>query len=551
VRFRDLLGLALSALFQQKLRTLLTTLGVVFGSFVLVVSLSVRHGVEDTILREYSRFGELRQIHVHAGHNRYGPVPAAEVAQVQGQMSEAKRRRLRAEMRERNRRTEPASSILLTPERVASLKTLEHVRSVDTFMVQEVRALLGGKAEHAQVRGAPPDDEPFRKRLIAGDYLPTSGRFAVVSEYLLYRLGIVDDEAIARVPGTKLRLEYRASGEAPRFLMTLLHGSEKPVTAGEEGVLEKLLQALPDAIDTLDLTAAEKALALRMLRPPAPTLPASAASLVGSLGMPLGRGPVLAAAALVSGRASPPPEAKDVLVAEEQVTICGVLRIADEDELKKRDGWMHRAVEILLPPKTADELYFRLPRNREHGYQSVVVEVDTIDNVKEVNRQIQAMGLRTHALAELIEREQFTYRLIFSAMTVIAVVALLVAALGILNTMLMGVLERVREIGIMKAVGARDGHIQLIFLVEGALVGLVGGLLGLLLAWAGSFPADTWVRSTVESGLSIRLQASVFAFPWWLLVAAPLFACLITTLAAFYPARRAARVDPVKALRHD
>src|SRR5262249_42083794 len=99
--------------------------------------------------------------------------------------------------------------------------------------------------------------------------------------------------------------------------------------------------------------------------------------------------------------------------------------------------------------------------------------------------------------------------------------------------------------------GARDGHIQLIFLVEGGLVGLVGGLLGLLLAWAGSFPGDTWVRSVVESGLSIKLENSIFAFPWWLVAGGPAFACLVTTLAARYPARRAARVDPVKALRHD
>src|SRR5262249_25907002 len=148
VRFRDLLGLALSALFQQKLRTLLTTLGVVFGSFVLVASLSVRFGVEDTIIREYSRYGELRQIVVRAGHRGHGGETAAAEPQVEGQMSEAKRRRLQQEIREGHRRMEPARPILLTRERVASLKTLEHVRSVDTFMLQEVRAVLCNKTEH-------------------------------------------------------------------------------------------------------------------------------------------------------------------------------------------------------------------------------------------------------------------------------------------------------------------------------------------------------------------------------------------------------------------
>jgi putative ABC transport system permease protein len=126
-----------------------------------------------------------------------------------------------------------------------------------------------------------------------------------------------------------------------------------------------------------------------------------------------------------------------------------------------------------------------------------------------------------------------------------------VAALGITNTMLMSVLERIHEIGVMKAVGARDAHVQQVFLVEGALVGLAGGLLGLLLSWAASFPGNAWVRATVERRLSVQLEGSLFVFPPWLLLGVPLFACLVTTLAAFYPARRAARVHPVQALRHE
>jgi ABC-type lipoprotein release transport system permease subunit len=103
----------------------------------------------------------------------------------------------------------------------------------------------------------------------------------------------------------------------------------------------------------------------------------------------------------------------------------------------------------------------------------------------------------------------------------------------------------------MTAVGARDGHTPRVFRLAGALIGLVGGLLGVLLGWAASFPGDAWVRSTVESGLQIKLQESVFAFPWWLTAGVPAFACLVTTLAAYYPARRAARVNPVAALRHE
>ncbi len=134
-------------------------------------------------------------------------------------------------------------------------------------------------------------------------------------------------------------------------------------------------------------------------------------------------------------------------------------------------------------------------------------------------------------------------------MTVIAIVALLVAGLGIINTMFMSVLERTREIGILKAIGASRGHIQSIFLVEGMVVGFIGGVLGMLAGWGISIPADVWVRSNVEKQLNIKLEQSIFLFPWWLLLVVWATALVVTTGAAWFPARRAAKVDPIRALR--
>jgi putative ABC transport system permease protein len=133
----------------------------------------------------------------------------------------------------------------------------------------------------------------------------------------------------------------------------------------------------------------------------------------------------------------------------------------------------------------------------------------------------------------------------------IAVIALLVAALGITNTMVMGVLERTREIGIMKAVGARNSHIQVIFLLEGALIGAIGGGIGLLLSWLATFPGDSVARAVMEKQAEAKLTDSLFMFPLWLTLGVPLLATGIATLAAVYPARRAARVNPIIALRHE
>jgi putative ABC transport system permease protein len=464
VRCVDLLGLALGTLFRQKVRTLLTTLAVVFGSFVLVASLSIRQGVHETIAREYSRYGALREINVH--RHMYTPareVPAEKLA-VRGTMSEAKRQRLRQAlaMHEQNRPLEneprrPRVQVPLTRERVAELAALDHVRAVKPFVQLQSSVLLNDKSEVATVSGAFPEHVGLRRRLVAGDSLDAAdARGVVISEYLLYALGVVDDAEVERVLGRRLRLEPRTPGESGK--------------------------------------------------------------LVGEVSMPV-----------------------------EEFTIRGVCRAPESN-----DEWqLGPYADVILLSPAAVGLYERLPEYRELGFANLCVEVDDMSHVKEVFTQMSAQGLQPHAMLERVEEEQFKYRLIFSAMTVIAFVALAVAALGITNTMLMGVLERIREIGIMKAVGARDGHIQMMFLIEGCLVGLVGGLLGLLLGWLASFPADSWVRATVEQTDGTKLETSIFVFPAWLLIGVPLFSGAVTTLAAFYPARRAARVNPIAALRHD
>src|SRR5262249_52343441 len=171
-----------------------------------------------------------------------------------------------------------------------------------------------------------------------------------------------------------------------------------------------------------------------------------------------------------------------------EFSLRGAVRGAEQRGLFSRD-WMYQEARVFLSARAAEDLVLRMPWGKKHGFEHLLVDVDELDHVKATKAQLDEMGFQAHTHLELIEREQFTYLLILSAMSVVALIALLVSALGITNTMLMSVLERTREIGVMKAVGARDGHVLLAFLVEGALVGLVGGALGLLVCWAASHPA--------------------------------------------------------------
>ena len=116
--------------------------------------------------------------------------------------------------------------------------------------------------------------------------------------------------------------------------------------------------------------------------------------------------------------------------------------------------------------------------------------------------------------------------------------------------MIMSIFERTREIGIMKAIGAEDREIKLIFFFEAAVLGLTGGIVGTILAWAIDAIANRMAYRFIlkPQGASF---VDFFSLPPYLSLGAILFALLVSILAALYPAARAARIDPVQALRHD
>lgn len=511
MRLADILGLSLSALAQQKLRTLLTTLGVVCGTFVLVLSVSVGQGVQETITRESRRHEQLRSIDVWPAWALKADSVPAEALEVKGDMSAERRGRLRGAIVAHWTRAREGPSVLLDPQRLEALAALPHVEAVVPNADLRAWLLLDGKAEPGNCAGASSESKAVRERLIVGAPLTSDDEHAaVVSEYLLYRWGLADDADLGRVIGRTLRVELR-SARVEAGLRVVRSGNTA-LARNDDLALELLAKRMPAALDKLDLTPPERDLLRRLL--------------------------------------SPPAEPADKVTFALDLTIKGVVRLPTEEDFKAGWGRMSDA-DVILPQKTAEGLFLRAQARPGGSFPHATVMMDREENVKEAARAIQGMGLGAHAPIDFIERERFQYLLIFCGMGLVAAVALLVAALGIINTMLMTVLERTREIGVMKAVGARDRHIQAIFLVEGMLIGLAGGGLGVLLGWAVSFPGDAWVRSMVAREMKIDLQESIFVFPPWLTLGCLAFACVVTTAAAVYPARRAARINPVQALRQE
>jgi putative ABC transport system permease protein len=184
----------------------------------------------------------------------------------------------------------------------------------------------------------------------------------------------------------------------------------------------------------------------------------------------------------------------------------------------------------------------------DSGYAHVVVRVERPSDLFGVEKRVQEMGFDTQMLLSRFKDMQKGFILMDLLLTAVGLVALTVAGLGILNTLLMAVLERYREIGVYKALGASSGDICILFLGEAALVGLLGGVGGLVLGRVVS-----WAIEFIVNGLArrhgINETVAAFAFPPSLLGGAMLFALLVSLVSGVYPASRAARVDPIRALR--
>jgi putative ABC transport system permease protein len=127
--------------------------------------------------------------------------------------------------------------------------------------------------------------------------------------------------------------------------------------------------------------------------------------------------------------------------------------------------------------------------------------------------------------------------------------ALVVASLGVINTLVMAILERRREIGILKALGAADRDVRRLFFVEAGAMGLFGGILGTAMGWL--------ISRAINFGTNIYLARrslppiTVSTVPWWMVAAAIAFSIAVSLAAGMYPASRAAKLDPVQALRYE
>jgi len=187
--------------------------------------------------------------------------------------------------------------------------------------------------------------------------------------------------------------------------------------------------------------------------------------------------------------------------------------------------------------------------SREPTYSTIIARVSSAGKVDSVEQATKKMGFNTFSILDASKGLQTFFKIVDLFLGIFGSLALAVACIGIVNTLVMAILERRREIGIMKAIGASDRDVQGLFFAEAGAMGVFGGLIGVVLGWA--------IGRAIDIGTNIYLHRQglqpqhFWAVPWWLVAFALGFSVVVSLGSGIYPAVRAAKLDPVQALRYE
>lgn len=489
MRLTDIVRFAATQLARNKGRTVLTATGVAVGVFAFTTIVAIGGGLELAVIDQLTDDESPTRIVVRPG---FGSMPEEVV--VEGVSDPVKSDRLRKAIAKR-KRGGPGQlrRTLLTPDSIATLSTRTHVKALRPLAVDRFEVKLGEHAlEVGLSYGVASGDTRWNDRVIAGQPFDADARGVWLHEYLLYTWGYRTDADQAALVGRELQLgrPSPAAGVGAMMDAARRSGLELPVD--------------PRMIDMFLRGGARR------------------------------EGEGQAAPGVVT------------------LPVLGVVR--ERVEADRFDVWedsFSMQADLFLPQSLAEALFLQDPSNLARGYTAASLEVDGADHVDDVEKALQADGYGTASVGSILERLQRALAVITVIVAGLTSIAVFVAVLGIVNTMIMNVSERTREIGTLKALGATDGQVRNLFVAESALIGAMGGGVGVACALGASWPGDLIARAVILKMTEYVFPGSIFSFSPALIITAFGFALLLSVLAALGPARGAAHVDPVVALRDE
>ncbi len=485
--FRDLIDLSAGNLWRKKLRAVLTVSGVIIAIATLVAMLSFAAGNHRYVTESYSELGLLTQMNVY---------PQLD-----------------------NANTDTTKTVPLDKKAIEMLSEIPGVKLVYPFVDLNVTAALADTQFTTKARVLPDNamETPLFSTILSGlTFSNENAREAIVTWEFAEKAGYAHfdsliglqlvistkaaslDSALAGVfGGSGFRFDGPMADMDPDSLSDPGYRSralQRELNARARSFFDGLMKHQMTIADTLTIVAVAPELENYQFRTAPVFIPEATARRLTSAGIGLGSDPTELLAAMQTG------------------------------ELFRTGG-------------AADS----------RTYPRVTMELEPTASAVAVKDSVVALGFRGFSFAEQFDDIQKFFVYYYLGMSVIGLIALVTASLGIVNTMVMSITERRKEIGILKALGADEREIRQIFLAESGAIGFVGSAVGILTGWLA-----TRLVAVIAKVIMQRNEMPIFdpfTLPVWLIFVALAFGMLVSLLAGAYPSGRAARVDPVEALR--
>ena len=543
--FTDSIKMSAYNLWSRKGRTLLNLIGVVISCVMLTMTLAGTRGAREGVFDIMNASGQTRQFMIFESYNTSSKVPDKELALPDG-VSKARRERI-TEQLEKSWRSKHAERIVLDKDRMQQLRSMKPVSSIVwqrplgcRFVWSEKKSLKAAenipapKPTTGSLIGIDPADEGISRRVVVGEMVSSEDQEGVmIDEMTAYNLGHRTDEQLQDLIGMRVTIRCSLGKAAPTAAAGLLGG----IGAILDPETIESLQSVAKQLDRTDLTDEQK----KSLRSAVKLLPSNRAQQKKKPTKP----------------APETDETKDVEIDAKgnrtivrDVIIRGVIRPPEEDDnlfgFLQFTGRGSRA-NVYIQHRIPEDFYARKEGFR--GYRNVAGSVSDTSNLRAAIDQVESIGLRTRSAIGIIEKLEREVGKVRMAVGALALLILLVAAVGICNTMIIAVLERTTEFGIMKAVGAEDRQVLTLVLLEGMITGVIGAALAIAISFGVAELVSGIARTWIEERLKGSFDQPVFRFT--LLDSMIVFgiAAAMCVFASLIPAWRAARLDPVTAMK--
>ena len=516
-------------LFARKWRTALNLLGVIVACTMLIMTLAGTRGVADGIHRMIEALDGASRFVVRPNWKTTNE-PPPEAYEVKGDMPETRRMRMEERLKD-DWLSKNGIVERMTPDVVDELASIDHVVELVPSFYLSCEFLLGGHGSEEMLPGnATPvavSDESIAQDIVVGNrLLPGDTDGAIIDELFAYMLGFSSDQELDELVGQKITMRFENTGlrdDSFQFLRAM--GENAGGDMAEKAQLLVAVQKLVGDLDSTELTASQKE------------------KIRKAFGQLSGNGK-----SAESRSVNENPAQSNARFLSKELVIKGVIQESRREGIEGllRLARGHSTSAILIHPQMASEIRTTLKRNR---ISRATGTADNIENLEAVVDEIVSRGFIVNSIAHMIGRINRHINRILIALSILAGIILLVAALTISNTLTISVIERTPEFGIMKAMGARDRDILSMMLCEGAMTGIIGAVIATFVSFGLASVIGYFVREYVESQIGDIFAGEIFRFTFWDVVLAGLIGCTVCTLASVLPALRAARLDPIVAMR--